>query len=412
MAGTLVPYFEGQWFDNNGDPLAGGKVYTYAAGTTTNLATYSDSALSVANANPVILDSAGRAVIYLSAASYKIVLKTSADVTILTQDNVAAIPFLSLNLDIDGTAGEALSAGDAVYLSDGSGGNTAGRWYKTDADFTYASTSAQALGFAVAAIASAASGSIRVAGRMTGLSGLTSGAVEYLSATAGALTTSAPTNARAIGVADSTTSIVLSPFVTAPVASATLAGIVSLSAQTLGAGDKTMPAALIVTKQTTTGVGGGTATAKVGGVISWNATSASNTNAGAETDLMTYSLPAGTLDGTNAFAVRVTFTGTLGAAAETKRIRFKFGATTILDLTSAASATTTRFSGQVTITRLSATTQGAAGWIQERDGGLPTSDFDSSNPGETLANAITIKLTGLSATASQITQTSMLVEVP
>lgn len=79
------PYFTGN--DDNGDPLNGGKVYTYAAGTTTPKASYSSSAASTPLANPVVLDSAGRAEIWL-VGSYKIVVKDSSDTTIHTTDNI------------------------------------------------------------------------------------------------------------------------------------------------------------------------------------------------------------------------------------------------------------------------------------------------------------------------------------
>jgi hypothetical protein len=88
--GTLAPVGRQQYLDANGTPLAGGKLYWTAAGTSTPLDTYSDSTLLVANANPVILDSAGRATVYLSAASYKLVVKNSADVTQYTVDPVPA----------------------------------------------------------------------------------------------------------------------------------------------------------------------------------------------------------------------------------------------------------------------------------------------------------------------------------
>lgn len=85
---TLSPYVFRQELDNNGNPLSGGKIYTYEAGTTTPKATYTDSTGNTANANPVILDSAGRASIWLGDGGYKFVLKTSADVTISTVDNI------------------------------------------------------------------------------------------------------------------------------------------------------------------------------------------------------------------------------------------------------------------------------------------------------------------------------------
>ena len=61
---TIAPYFALQFFDNDGAALSGGKVYTYAAGTLTPKATYTTEAGTVANANPIILDSAGRASIF------------------------------------------------------------------------------------------------------------------------------------------------------------------------------------------------------------------------------------------------------------------------------------------------------------------------------------------------------------
>lgn len=62
--------------DGNGNPLRGGKLYSYAAGTTTAKDTYSDAALTTANTNPITLDSNGEATVYLSG-TYKFNLKTS-----------------------------------------------------------------------------------------------------------------------------------------------------------------------------------------------------------------------------------------------------------------------------------------------------------------------------------------------
>jgi hypothetical protein len=82
-----------QFFDNNGAPLAGGLIYTYAAGTTTPQATYTTSAGTIAHPNPIVLNSAGRVPggeIWLLIASYKFVLQTSAAVLIATYDNVTS----------------------------------------------------------------------------------------------------------------------------------------------------------------------------------------------------------------------------------------------------------------------------------------------------------------------------------
>lgn len=82
-----------QFFDNNGNPLTGGKIYTYEAGTTTPLATYTSKSGSVAHTNPIVLDAAGRVpnggeIWNDYTKLYKFVLKTSTDVTIATFDNV------------------------------------------------------------------------------------------------------------------------------------------------------------------------------------------------------------------------------------------------------------------------------------------------------------------------------------
>lgn len=78
-----------QFFTADGTPLAGGKLYTYAAGTTTPLATYTDQSGGAANPNPVILDSRGEASVWLGTSTYKFVLKTSTDVDVWTIDNIS-----------------------------------------------------------------------------------------------------------------------------------------------------------------------------------------------------------------------------------------------------------------------------------------------------------------------------------
>jgi hypothetical protein len=209
--GTVMPSPKFVGYDNNGDPLSGGKLYTYAAGTTTPQTTYSDVALSVPNANPIILDAAGRATVFLSGTSYKFVLAGANDSVVWTQDNVSAVAPFSVNLDIPGTAGEYLPANAVVYLSDGSGSKTAGQWYLADADFAYASTGPQ-IGMTPDVIALGASGSIRVQGRATTASAVVVGSTYYVSTTAGGVVTPAPgTNARVVGVADSASTLVISP---------------------------------------------------------------------------------------------------------------------------------------------------------------------------------------------------------
>ena len=81
-----------QFFDNSGNPLTGGFIYSYQAGTTTPLPTYTSSAGNTQHQNPIELDAAGRVPggeIWLDYAYlYKFILKTAAGVTIATYDNV------------------------------------------------------------------------------------------------------------------------------------------------------------------------------------------------------------------------------------------------------------------------------------------------------------------------------------
>ena len=83
-----------QFFDNNGAPLSGGKIYTYEAGTTTPLASYTSSSGNTAHTNPIILNSAGRVPnggeIWVQLRLYKFTLETSTGVLIATYDNVGS----------------------------------------------------------------------------------------------------------------------------------------------------------------------------------------------------------------------------------------------------------------------------------------------------------------------------------
>ena len=88
MTTNIAPQPKLQFFDANGAPLSGGKLYTYAAGTTTPLASYTNYGGGTANANPVILDSRGEASVWLGTGMYKMVLKTSVDVEVWTVDNL------------------------------------------------------------------------------------------------------------------------------------------------------------------------------------------------------------------------------------------------------------------------------------------------------------------------------------
>jgi hypothetical protein len=98
-----------QFFDDNGVPLVGGKLYSYAAGTTTLLATYTTSAGTVTNTNPIILNAGGRTPNEIWQATgilLKFVLYTSTNELIGTYDGIPSIndPF-GINSQLSSVAG-------------------------------------------------------------------------------------------------------------------------------------------------------------------------------------------------------------------------------------------------------------------------------------------------------------------
>ncbi len=379
---TVAPFPYHQFFNNSGTVANGALLFTYTAGTTTKLTTYSDEAGASANANPIVLDSAGRARIFLSAASYKFTLAPSTDSdpptsAIWTIDSVAATPSFNVNLDISGTAGAALSANDCVYLSDGTGGLTTGRWYRADADNNYSSTTATAVGFVVTGVASGATVSIRVGGQVTGLAGLSAGSVYYVSATAGSITATAPTLSRAVGTADSTTTLAIIPV---SGANQTVGPLPAISGTSLTGVDKYLSSVT----STTGNVGGG------------------------EDILATYSLTAAKL-ATNGEAVRCVFWGLTAnnATVKTIRIRLIEGAndTVLIAFTPTVSQAGHWLVGAL-IVRTAATTfrAGAQGVVGPTNAQL-TAAYNNVTSSSTVtwANAVEVRLTGTGTADNDIT---------
>ena len=85
--GTAMPAPVFQGLDANGNPLNAGKLYAYVAGSTTPLDTYSDSAGTVPNTNPVVLDANGSATVRLGSGTYKFVLKDSTGTSTLWSED-------------------------------------------------------------------------------------------------------------------------------------------------------------------------------------------------------------------------------------------------------------------------------------------------------------------------------------
>jgi hypothetical protein len=110
-----------QFFTNTGAVLTGGKLFTYAAGTTTPQVSYTTNAGNVARTNPIILDAAGRVPdggeIWITSASYKFVLKDSNDVLIATYDNISGIGVTTvINYTGNGTAVAYAITGNVVNV--------------------------------------------------------------------------------------------------------------------------------------------------------------------------------------------------------------------------------------------------------------------------------------------------------
>lgn len=104
---TLSPVFKQKFFDNAGAPLAGGKLFSYLATTTTKAATYTDSTGGTPNANPVILNFRGEADVWIEPnKGYKFVLAPSTDTDpptnpIWTEDNVKSLALLTIYGGVD-----------------------------------------------------------------------------------------------------------------------------------------------------------------------------------------------------------------------------------------------------------------------------------------------------------------------
>lgn len=213
--GTITPSPFQVVLDNNGDPINLACVWTYVAGSSTLASTYTDVTLNTANANPIVVGPSGRYTAFLvPGSSYKFVYESppcsaiSHGSVLVTADNISAMPASSSTLDVLGVAGEALTAGQVVYLSDGSGSKTAGQWFKASANNNYSSLT-PVVAMTTADIASGATGSMRLSGSVPSLSGLVVGANYYVSSTGGALSSS--NLGRFVGQADSVTSLVAVP---------------------------------------------------------------------------------------------------------------------------------------------------------------------------------------------------------
>lgn len=99
MAVLFSPFGNSQFFDDNGDPATGWKLNTYAAGSSTPLATFTTSSGSVAQSNPIIIDSLGFPSVgqiwLTSGLAYKLVLTNASNVVKKTEDNITGVTGVS-----------------------------------------------------------------------------------------------------------------------------------------------------------------------------------------------------------------------------------------------------------------------------------------------------------------------------
>ncbi len=87
---SLLPTTKMMFLGNDGNPLVGGKLYTYDSGTTTPRPTYQDAAATILNTNPIILDARGEALIFWNG-SYRVELRDALNNLIWTVDSVSEI---------------------------------------------------------------------------------------------------------------------------------------------------------------------------------------------------------------------------------------------------------------------------------------------------------------------------------
>lgn len=110
---VVLPNGRNQFFASDGSFLSGGKVYAYVPGTSTPKDTYTTSVGSVANTNPVVLNTRGEAAIYWNG-TYDVLLKTAADVTVWGPERLYAPDLADWLTEADLASTASVSLGDAL----------------------------------------------------------------------------------------------------------------------------------------------------------------------------------------------------------------------------------------------------------------------------------------------------------
>lgn len=126
----LAPFIFPQYFDNNGNPLNGGLIYSYVSGTTTPQNTFTDASGVTPNTNPVVLSGSGRTKIFLSNSPYDFVLRDSTGVLLDTVLGVGstgyggggAVDTITILQTLPAGAFGYVEVGGATVLGDGGNG--------------------------------------------------------------------------------------------------------------------------------------------------------------------------------------------------------------------------------------------------------------------------------------------------
>jgi len=146
---NLPPAFNSQFIDDDGTPLSGGLLYTYVSGTTTPQVTYQSQADDAAeNANPIVLDAAGRCDLWLDPTlEYSFVLQRADTSEVRTWDDVAgSAPASSAVTSVNDFTGDVDLTADNIPFTTG----TSTSWFGTQPDVAAAIdaviTQADALG--------------------------------------------------------------------------------------------------------------------------------------------------------------------------------------------------------------------------------------------------------------------------
>lgn len=92
IPGAVCPWIETRFLNPaDGELLTGGLIYFYETGTTTPKDTFTSALMDTPNTNPVELDAAGRADIFLAPGGYDVAIHDADDVELYTIEGVEDI---------------------------------------------------------------------------------------------------------------------------------------------------------------------------------------------------------------------------------------------------------------------------------------------------------------------------------